>query len=272
MKLQLTVKELSDIVGVPPRKIRYYDQIGLFKPSAIDPENGYHYYALEKIEELRLISYLRHINIPIKEIRAHLDNRDIDNYGKILEKQLVQTKETIASLTRLASRLEKRMTSLAYIHGLPKLGHIQIEAMPPRKILALNRAINGPIEWEIAMLDFEKQANLPPSLFIGDIGFFVDLSTIETRHATEFTGLYLFADDHYFEGARTTTLPAGKWLTLYFKGDHQSAPKHYDTLISYAKKNVLKLGAYALERVLVDHYISSDPNLYITEIQIPIVS
>jgi len=110
MKLQLTVKELSDIVGVPPRKIRYYDQIGLFKPSAIDPENGYHYYALEKIEELRLISYLRHINIPIKEIRAHLDNRDIDNYGKILEKQLVQTKETIASLTRLASGLEKRMT------------------------------------------------------------------------------------------------------------------------------------------------------------------
>ncbi len=67
-------------------------------------------------------------------------------------------------------------------------------------------------------------------------------------------------------------LPMGKWLTLYIKGDHAEASKHYEKLMSYATEHELKLSSYAIERTLVDHFISSDPELYITEIQIPIIS
>ncbi|MDK2865746.1 MAG: hypothetical protein PWP51_200 [Clostridiales bacterium] len=269
MKIQLTVKEIADIVGMPPRRIRYYHQIGLFEPSGVDPQNGYHYYALEKIEELRLIMYLRHLNVPIAEIKQHLSNRNLSDYTRILERQLQQTHETINALTALASRLEKRMQSIAYIHHLPDIGKITPLEMSPRDVLTIRRTISEPLDWEIAMLDFEREANLPPSLFIGDIGFFVDLSIGENRHATQFTGLYLFADDAYFgETPMRETLPGGNWLTVVFRGDHQSAPEQLKAMHTYAKAHRLILADYALERVLVDHFIASDPNLYLTEIQI----
>jgi DNA-binding transcriptional MerR regulator len=273
MKIQLTVKEIADIVGIPPRRIRYYHQIGLFAPSGIDPQNGYHYYALEKIEELRLIMYLRHLNVPIAEIRQHLNSRDLSDYTRILERQLHQTHETISALTSLASRLEKRMQSIDYIHHLPAIDTITCLNLPPRDVLTIRRPINAPLDWEIAMLDFEREADLPPSLFIGDIGFFVDLSICDQRHATQFTGLYLFADDAYFGDTQMReTLPGGLWLTVVFKGDHQSAPKQLEAMRSYAETHRLELSDYALERVLIDHFIASDPNLYLTEIQIPVIT
>jgi len=67
MSLKLSVKELSEITNVSKRNIRYYDSIDLFKPSGI-LDNGYRYYGIEKIEELRLISYLRHVGVSVKEI------------------------------------------------------------------------------------------------------------------------------------------------------------------------------------------------------------
>ncbi|MBF4692659.1 MerR family transcriptional regulator [Fusibacter ferrireducens] len=272
MKLQLSVKELSEIVGISTRNIRYYDQIGLFKPSG-QLENGYRYYTIEKIEELRLISYLRHLDISIQEIKAHLENRSLENYLNILANQLDQTRIKMKHLEFLEKRLEKRMQSLAYIHQLEDIDKITIKPLSRRPILRLNEDIREPLDWEIAMLKFEKDDAMPPSLFIGDIGFFVDLSTLDRRHPTEFTGLYLdLSEGHDSNSSLISELPEGLWLTLYFKGDHFDAPQNYKKLMQFANHHHLKLDHYALERVLIDHFISSDPNLYITEIQIKIIT
>ncbi len=272
MKLHLSVGEIAKIVNIPPRTIRYYSKVELFVPSGTNQENGYHYYTIEKIEELRLIKYLRHLNIPIKEIKKHLENRDMDHYHEVLENQLNQTLDTIQELKYMSVRLKKRMESLDYIRSLTGTEEIKIKTFPERRILPLREPVNKILDWEIAMLKFESQADLPPSLFIGDIGFFVDLNALDTRHPTQFTGLYLLADEPYFnDNNLIETLPEGKWLSIHFKGDHQDAPIHYKKLMDYIESHQLKPMDYALERVLLDHYISGDPDLLITEIQIPLI-
>lgn len=271
MKVHLSVSELARIVDIPPRTIRYYASVGLFPPSGTDPGNGYHYYTIEKIEELRLIKYLRHLGVPIREIESHLENRDISGYEAILRKQLDQTQQRIRELTYMTERLKKRMESLTYIRSLSDNEAIREEDLQARRILALRKPVREPLDWEIAMLDFEKRQQLPPSLFIGDIGFFVDLSTLDTRHPTEFTGLFMPADEPYLEdGALLEWLPAGRWLTLHFRGHHEDAPAQYRRLMDHIESRGLKPLGYALERVLLDHYIAGDPDLMITEIQIPI--
>jgi len=271
MKTKLTVGELAKIVGISPRTIRYYASKGLFEHSGVG-DNGYRYYTIEKIEELRLIVYLRYLDVPMKEIRAHLDNRSIEEYDAILEKQLHKTRETIEHLKFLESRLEKRLNSVRYIHSLPTPGTVAINSYPRRRVLRINSDIQAPLDWEKMMLQFEQQENLPPSLIIGDIGFFVDLTTVETRHPTEFTGLYMISDEPLLMGASLVDyLPEGRWLTYIVQGDHEDAAASYDKLFTYATENNLMLEDYAIERVLLDHFISSDPSITLTEIQIPIL-
>ena len=49
-----TVKEVSRIAGVTPRTLRYYDKIGLLKPSRI-ADNGYRYYDDRALQRLQLV-------------------------------------------------------------------------------------------------------------------------------------------------------------------------------------------------------------------------
>ena len=49
-----TVKEVSRIAGVTPRTLRYYDKIGLLKPSRI-ADNGYRYYDDRAHQRLQLV-------------------------------------------------------------------------------------------------------------------------------------------------------------------------------------------------------------------------
>lgn len=271
LKVQLTVSELAKIVGISPRKIRYYASKGLFEASGIK-DNKYRYYTIEKIEELRLIVYLRYLDVPIKDIKAHLKNRSIDDYDAILERQLKHTHEKIEHLKFLEARLEKRLASVKHIRTLAPLDTIEIKTYPKRRILRINDEIRGTLDWEKAMLKFEQQENLPPSLMIGDIGFFVDLTKTESRHATEFTGLYLISDEPLLAGdSLIDYLPEGRWLSYLLNGDHHNASLIYPKLIRYAEYHNLSLANYAIEHVLLDHFISSDPSVAVTEIAIHIL-
>jgi len=271
MDIKFTVKELSKIVGISSRNIRYYDDIGLFKCSGT-LDNGYRYYTIDKIEEIYVINYLRHMGISIKEIKQHLQNRNIDEYSTILNKQLQKVTDEILQLQRIQHRIQKRITSLDYIHNLPSLGVITVQSLPSRRILLLKKQIKKQIDWELAMKQIDTSSDLLPNIFIGDIGFFVDMEKVNKRGAEEFSGMFLLADDPIYNSSSVTSeLTAGRWLIIYIRGDHHEARKYYDLLLNYAEENTLSLGSFAVERTLLDHYISSDPNLHITEISIPII-
>lgn len=271
MQLEFTIKEFSKIVNISPRTLRYYGSIGLFNHSGIR-KNGYRYFTSDKIEEIHIITYLRHMKIPIAEIKQHLKNRNIEEYSQILENQLKKITEEINNLSDISLRIKKRIDSLNYIRNLPTFDTITLQYIKERKILHLKKKTKEQIDWELSLLEFEGSGIVSPSVFIGDPGFFVKLKNTEHRKPFDFSGIYMFADEPFLESSQLIeVLPAGNWLTLYIHGNHIDASTKYVAIKEYAKKNNLILGDYALERTLIDHYISSDPNFHITEIQIPII-
>lgn len=65
-------------------------------------------------------------------------------------------------------------------------------------------------------------------------------------------------------------LPEGDWLTVYVRGDHSDAAPWYRRMLAFAAKRQLKPAGYGIERTLSDSTLSSDPQLHITEVQIPL--
>jgi Predicted transcriptional regulators len=270
LKLQLTINELAKIVNISPDTIRYYNNIGIFKESG-KHENGYRYFTIEKIEEIRLVIYLRHLGVSLKKIEKHLTNRNINKYEEILQNQLNETKTKIDHFQNLEKRLRKRMDYLKYINNLPEIDKINIEHLPKRRLLVLKEETYDQYDFEKALVKFEQLGNLPPSLIIGDQGFIVDLKQWDTRNAEDFAGMYMIADDPYVnDHILLTEYPESDWATVYLRGDHKDALEWYGKIIAFASDNNLSLANFALERILIDHYISNDPTFYITEIQIPI--
>ena len=64
------------------------DEIGLFHPSFIHPENGYRYYSYYQSAILETILLLRELDVPIEEIQAFMKNRSAASMKQLLREKM----------------------------------------------------------------------------------------------------------------------------------------------------------------------------------------
>lgn len=73
----MLINELVKLSGVSARTLRYYDEIGLLRPSAV-AENGYRQYSQEDIDRLQQILFYRELDFKLEEIKKLLDHPDYE--------------------------------------------------------------------------------------------------------------------------------------------------------------------------------------------------
>lgn len=94
-----TVKEVSELTGISVRALHYYDEIGLFRPTAVS-EAGYRLYDDKALERLQQILFFREFDMPLRDIKSVMDNPHLDS-NQILQSQrqmLVMKKERLERL------------------------------------------------------------------------------------------------------------------------------------------------------------------------------
>lgn len=71
----------SKINKVTTKTLRYYDQIGILKPSKVDDSSGYRYYSSEDLPKIHKIIALKQIGLSLDKIKDILsDNNKIEKY------------------------------------------------------------------------------------------------------------------------------------------------------------------------------------------------
>ncbi len=87
-----TVKEVSRLTGISIRTLRYYDEIGLLKPTKIS-ENKYRLYDDKALERLQEIMFFKEMDIPLETIKKLLDNPKLDRKEiLVFQKELLERK------------------------------------------------------------------------------------------------------------------------------------------------------------------------------------
>ena len=96
----MTIKDVSRISGLSERALRYYDSIGLLRPSG-RTEAGYRLYDAADLARLRQILLYRELEFPREEIAGLLE-MSAEERGAALDRQ-------IALLTRKRDRLDRQI-------------------------------------------------------------------------------------------------------------------------------------------------------------------
>lgn len=87
-----TVKEVSQMTGISIRTLRYYDEIGLLKPTR-SAENQYRLYDDKALEKLQEIMFFKEMDIPLETIKRLLENPELDRKEILLfQKSLLERK------------------------------------------------------------------------------------------------------------------------------------------------------------------------------------
>ena len=101
----LTIGQFAAMHGINKKTLMWYDEIGLFKPAAINPENGYRCYNYHQSPVLETILLLRELDVSVPEIQDFMKNRSAENMKALLE-------ERITDLERQITHLQAVRTSL----------------------------------------------------------------------------------------------------------------------------------------------------------------
>ena len=101
--MEYSIQELSRLSGVTTRTLRWYDQIGLLKPSRV-AESGYRYYGRAEVDRLQDILYYRALGVELAQIKECLDDPSFD--------RLAALRSHLAALEAERERLEKLIRSV----------------------------------------------------------------------------------------------------------------------------------------------------------------
>ena len=115
--MMVSIKDFAEFTGVKQSVLRYYDEIGLFRPVERGM-NNYRYYTLPQIQTIKLIETLRSLNMPLKKIEEVMKTRSPESMIELLSQYEVQLNDELRELQQ----------SFALIHTL----RMQIQSGVPQ--------------------------------------------------------------------------------------------------------------------------------------------
>lgn len=110
-----TVKDISAITGVSIRTLRYYDEIGLLKPTQLT-DAGYRLYDNNALERLQEIMFFKELEIPLEDIKKIMDNPNYDREQALFTQKnlLEQKRNRLNGIIELISDVMKGVNTMNF--------------------------------------------------------------------------------------------------------------------------------------------------------------
>lgn len=110
-----TVKDVSEISGVSIRTLRYYDEIGLLKPTELS-DAGYRLYDNKALERLQEIMFFKELEIPLEDIKKIMDSPNYDKEQALLTQKnlLEQKRNRLNGIIELITDVMKGVNTMSF--------------------------------------------------------------------------------------------------------------------------------------------------------------
>jgi DNA-binding transcriptional MerR regulator len=130
----ITIIAFARICGVSAKTLRFYDEIGLFRPAFIDPRSRYRYYVQDQLRDFARIHVMRDCGASLAEIREVLrTRRSASEQKRFLQKLRNAKLEAIDEARRSLAWIEGELQDLELQSPL----HATITYCAPVKIASL---------------------------------------------------------------------------------------------------------------------------------------
>ena len=272
MQNRFSIGEMSRLMNIPIKTLRYYDEIGLFKPIEVNRHTGYRYYSTEQFEQLDIIKYLRLLGIPLSEIREHFTHRRVECFLHLLQRQEASIQEKIHELEMTRRKFGSRIAELENALSGTRTDVPEIRRFPVRKILRLQENVQSGPSLEMSVRKLEKLIGARHSpIFIGKVGLTVSEENMQLNNFHEYSSVFILMEDAEEVMDFSLALPEGEYACLLFRGLHGNSIPHYQSLLNFLSLQGYRIAGESLERAIVDEFISKDKARFLTEIQIPVL-
>jgi DNA-binding transcriptional MerR regulator len=133
---------VARLAQVSVRTLRHYDDLGLLKPSHVDPFTGYRYYTPEQVLRLHRILVLRDLGVPLAQIGQLIDDDvTVEQLRGILRLRQSEARARLAAQTEQLRRVELRLAQLEEASVADY--EVIVKRLEPLRVVALSEDLTG---------------------------------------------------------------------------------------------------------------------------------
>ena len=135
-----SIGEYASIAQVSKRLLRYYDEIGLFKPVKIEPESGHRYYSASQLPELNRILALKELGISLNQIQRFVqdDISPTEIQGMLSLKKAELEQQVLEELQRIRT-IESRLKQIQARDSLVK--DVIVKQVPQQRLIGIRKVL-----------------------------------------------------------------------------------------------------------------------------------
>lgn len=268
-KKTFRIGELSHLFHIGVDSIRYYEKVGILHPIR-NPANNYRTYTIDDVRRLTLIRELLKLNFTTEQIKQFDENRNIDNTLRLLEEELHIVNKELSHYYKTKKNIENRISSIKNLLNTDITEEIQVLDLPERACAMVNND-NLPdsyVDYYLIKYMHNYQKNIDTigacDCYTLDLpGSNPDSLYYRTKNVFFYSKYLPLTECNYF-------LPAGKYISILYRGPYSKTKMLMPTLYDYASAHNLKVNGDPIEFCHIDNYETNDEQEYIIEIQLPV--
>jgi len=162
-----SIGDFSRIARVSCRLLRYYDELGLLKPAAVERDTGYRYYSAGQLPRLNRILVLKELGFSLEEIGRVIENEL--SAAELRGMLLMRRADVERALAEESGRLRQIETRIAQIDSEGQLSHddVVMRPEPARRFLSVRRVVPSFAEARAVIREVSEavRQRLPASAF-----------------------------------------------------------------------------------------------------------
>lgn len=268
MKQTYSVGEAAKLCGVKASTLRYYDEIGILKPT-IDETNQYRSYKVEDLVRVRVIQNLRALQFSLNEIESILKIDDRSRHVRTLEEKRCVMEEEMHSLQQRMNILDEKISSFKQELSIQtkQVGiseAIQLKSYPERYFVSIEKEGNqfGIESYALHFNELLERINTMPNLSFSNlllIHHHIDLNEpLTSLLLTRRLEFGVFGDNEM-----KRVLPAGTYVTWMQRGmaGHDKFKMIYEELQRWLGEN-----GYQAVGPLIDVFVTDPMTLSLSKV------
>ncbi|MGN0390778.1 MAG: MerR family transcriptional regulator [Wujia sp.] len=263
------IGELSKLFGVGVDSIRYYEEVGILQPKR-DPNNNYRLYTVEDVRKIVLIRELLNLNFSTEQIKEFTMNRSVDKTIQLLEKELQIVNEQILSLYETKTNLQNRLDTMRNLLNNYEEEVIQVLDLEERACIMVTDDNLPDIYVDYYVIKYmHRHRNHIETIGACDC-YTLDLPGSNPESLYYRTKNVFFYAPYLPEHECNYKLPAGKYLSITYRGPLRKTKELLPKLLEYAEQEHYTILREPIEFCHIDDYETNNEEEYLIEIQLPV--
>ena len=265
----LTIGQFASLHGINKKTLMWYDEIDLFKPAAIHPENGYRYYNYYQSPILETILLLRELDVSIYKIQEFMKNRSAENLKCLLDEKIDALDDNILHLQAVRKTLCSHRQNMVSLLTLD-LSEISVISKEEHCFVTVDIDKDTTFEDEVEQITAETAKYKLGRLHDASYGSMIPVSSLQNGNFDNYTKLFIEIP-FLTQKAGLHIQPKGNYIRAFHKGNWAGIPQRHKAILDYADKLGLVLSGYSYEKGINETVVDRIED-YIVQIEIPIRS